>query len=107
VVLNRVDGRSFPKSVCGVTKQGVGSGGGCQFSYACDGLSDNMRSPLARERSEKLAALMLEGRPRTISGGATYFHTRAVRPDWSRRMQRTTAIGHHLFYRSPTQVAER
>jgi spore germination cell wall hydrolase CwlJ-like protein len=107
VVLNRVDDRDFPKTVCGVTKQGVGSGRGCQFSYACDGLSDKMRSPVERARSEKLASLMLEGRPRTISGGAVYFHTRAVRPDWSRRMERTASIGHHLFYRSGTQVAER
>ena len=65
VVLNRVDDRRFPKTVCGVTKQGAGSGRGCQFSYACDGLSDAMKSAVARERAEKLAALMLEGRART------------------------------------------
>jgi spore germination cell wall hydrolase CwlJ-like protein len=107
VVLNRVDDRQFPKTVCGVTNQGVGSGRGCQFSYACDGLSDRMKSAVARERSEKLAALMLEGQPRTITDGATYFHTRAVRPDWSRRFTRTAAIGHHLFYRPATRIAQR
>ncbi len=48
---------------------------------------------------------MLAGRPRTVTDGATYFHTRSVRPDWSRRMTRTAAIGHHLFYRSGTRVA--
>ena len=107
VVLNRVDDRNFPKTICGVTNQGVGSGRGCQFSYACDGLSDSMKSALPRERSEKLAALMLDGRPRTVSGGATHFHTRAVRPDWSRRFTRTAAIGHHMFYRPATRVAQR
>ena len=40
VVLNRVHDRRFPSTVCGVTTQGVGSGRGCQFSYACDGNSD-------------------------------------------------------------------
>ena len=44
VVLNRVDDRQFPQTVCGVTNQGAGSGRGCQFSYACDGRSDVMKS---------------------------------------------------------------
>jgi spore germination cell wall hydrolase CwlJ-like protein len=107
VVLNRVDDRQFPKTICGVTNQGAGSGRGCQFSYACDGLSDTMKSPDARERSGKLAKMMLDGRPRALTDGATYFHTRAVRPDWSRRFTRTAAIGHHLFYRAGTRVAAR
>ena len=105
VVLNRVDDRRFPNTVCGVTKQGAGSGHSCQFSYACDGRSDAMKSALPRERSEKLASLMLGGRSRSVTGGATYFHTSAIRPSWSRRFSRTAAIGHHIFYRAPTQVA--
>jgi spore germination cell wall hydrolase CwlJ-like protein len=105
VVLNRVDDRQFPKTVCGVTNQGAGSGRGCQFSYACDGRSDAMKSAEARSRAEKLAALMLAGRPRTVTDGATYFHTRAVRPSWARKMTRTNAIGHHYFYRPATRVA--
>lgn len=105
VVLNRVDDSGFPKTVCGVTRQGAGSGRGCQFSYACDGRSDAMKSAVSRDRSEKLARLMLDGRARTVTDGATYFHTRSVRPDWSRKFTRTTAIGHHLFYRAATRVA--
>ena len=30
VVLNRVDDAQFPRTVCGVTNQGAGSGRGCQ-----------------------------------------------------------------------------
>jgi spore germination cell wall hydrolase CwlJ-like protein len=105
VVLNRVDDRRFPGTVCGVTNQGAGSGRGCQFSYACDGRSDVMKSTAARIRAEKLAALMLGGHPRIVADGATYFHTRSVRPSWARKMTRTTAIGHHYFYRPATQVA--
>lgn len=105
VVLNRVDDRNFPRTVCGVTRQGVGSGRGCQFSYACDGNPDVMRSAGARARSEKLAALMLAGHPRTVTDGATYFHTRSVRPGWAGKMTRTNAIGHHYFYRPATRVA--
>jgi hypothetical protein len=61
VVLNRVQDRRFPGTVCGVTTQGVGSGRGCQFSYACDGNSDTMKSAGPRQRAEKLATLMLVG----------------------------------------------
>ena len=105
VVLNRVDDPKFPKTICGVTRQGTGSGRGCQFSYVCDRNSDTMKSAVSRERSEKIASLMLAGRARTVTDGATYFHTRTSRPDWSRRFVRTAAIGHHLFYRSSRQVA--
>ena len=105
MVLNRVDDPKFPKTICGVTRQGAGSGRGCQFSYVCDRNSDTMKSAVSRERSEKIASLMLAGRARTLTDGATYFHTRSTRPDWSRRFVRTAAIGHHLFYRTARQVA--
>jgi spore germination cell wall hydrolase CwlJ-like protein len=107
VVLNRVSDRRFPGTVCGVTRQGAGSGKGCQFSYACDGNSDVMKSALPRSRAEKIATMMLEGRERSVTDGATYFHTRSVRPSWSRRFVRTASIGHHHFYRPGTQVAAR
>lgn len=106
VVLNRVDDRRYPNTVCGVTKQGVGNGRSCQFSYACDGNSDVMRAGAARDRSEKIASLMIAGRERNVTKGATHFHTRAIRPGWAGRLTRTAAIGHHLFYRSGTQVAQ-
>lgn len=107
VVLNRVDDPRYPKTVCGVTHQGVGRGRGCQFSYACDGRADAMNSPLSRQRAEKLAALMLAGRPRTVTNGATSFHATRIRPDWVHRMTRTATIGHHAFYRNGTLLAQR
>ena len=100
VILNRVENPNYPDTVCAVTNQGVGTAGrSCQFSYACDGRSDVMAPGAARSRAEKLAALMLAGRARTVTSGATHFHTRAVRPGWSGQLVRTTAIGHHVFYR--------
>jgi spore germination cell wall hydrolase CwlJ-like protein len=44
---------------------------------------------------------MLDGAPRSLTDGATHFHTRAVRPGWAMRFPRTAAIGAHLFYRQP------
>lgn len=107
VVLNRVDDRRYPGTICGVTTQGVGSGRACQFSYACDGRPERMASPVPRTRAEKLAALMLAGRARSVSDGATHFHATYVRPAWSRRFTLTAQIGNHVFYRQSSRVVQR
>lgn len=99
VILNRVEDHRYPDTVCGVTYQGVGRGRVCQFSFACDGRPEAMTSRRERERSEKLAAIMVAGRARTITDGATHFHATYVRPGWSGKLTRTAAIGHHIFYR--------
>lgn len=97
VILNRVDSSLYPRTVCGVVKQR--GGGGCQFSYVCDGRADRMREAEAADLAGRIARAMLDGAPRTLTDGAMYFHTRAVRPGWSKRFDRTAAIGAHLFYR--------
>jgi spore germination cell wall hydrolase CwlJ-like protein len=99
VILNRVDSPGYPKTVCGVVES---SGhGACAFSFICDGARDVMHEADAAEQAGKIAALMLEGAPRSLTMGATFFHTRAVRPGWSRDVVQTAAIGSHLFYRQP------
>lgn len=103
VVLNRVDDASFPKTVCGVVEQRAQ--GSCQFSFTCDGKSDAPTDQAAFVRAEKLARAMLDGFPRSVTDGATYFHTRKARPDWSRRFIRTAQVGAHLFYRRPIMTA--
>lgn len=99
VILNRVDNPLYPRSVCGVVKQ-RGSGG-CQFSYICDGRTDRMRERVPADLAGRIARAMLDGAPRVLTEGATSFHTRAVRPSWSRRYIQTAAIGAHVFYRKP------
>lgn len=105
VILNRVEAREYPSSVCGVVRQGARSGGACQFSYACDGNSLQMRERAARQQAAKIADLMLRGAPRALTDGATHFHARHVSPRWARSFPRTAAIGAHIFYRQPTQLA--
>lgn len=99
VVLNRRDSGLYPRSVCGVVNQGASAG--CQFSFRCDGASDTLRDPTAADIAGRIARVMLDGAPRTLTSGATHFHTRAVRPGWAHRFPRTAAIGAHLFYRQP------
>ena len=97
VILNRVDSKRYPNSVCGVVEQG--GKGACQFSYHCDGARDVMRDKTSAETAGRIARLMLDGAPRQLTFGATHFHTRAVKPSWSRKFERTASIGAHLFYR--------
>jgi spore germination cell wall hydrolase CwlJ-like protein len=98
VILNRVDKGGYGRGVCGVVNR-AGSGS-CAFSYTCDGASDTLRDPEARDRAGRIARLMLDGAPRGLTAGATYFHTTGVRPSWSRQFDRTAQIGAHLFYRN-------
>jgi spore germination cell wall hydrolase CwlJ-like protein len=98
VILNRVDSPLYPRTVCGVVKQR--GGGGCQFSYVCDGTT-KMREKGAADLAGRIARAMLDGAPRVLTDGATHFHTRGVRPSWSKRFARTASIGAHLFYRQP------
>ncbi|WGV16270.1 cell wall hydrolase [Fuscovulum ytuae] len=99
VILNRVDSPDYPGSICGVVEQR--GGGGCQFSYICDGRADRMRDPGATWRAQRIARVMMDGAPRALTLGATHFHTRWVQPGWARRFPQTAAIGAHLFYKQP------
>ena len=47
VVINRVRSPFYPKNVCDVVYQGASSHryGGCQFSFACDGIADRVTEP--------------------------------------------------------------
>ncbi|MFN3823632.1 MAG: cell wall hydrolase [Pseudorhodobacter sp.] len=101
VILNRVDSRAYPNSVCGVVHQGSGRRNACQFSFTCDGKDDRIREADAYVSAGKIARVMLEGGPRALTKGATHFHTTQVRPRWAHRFPRTAQIGAHLFYRQP------
>jgi spore germination cell wall hydrolase CwlJ-like protein len=99
VILNRVDSPLYPDSVCAVVEQA--NRNGCQFSFHCDGRSDAVGDRAAFAQVGRVAGVMLAGAPRSLTAGATHFHTRAVRPGWAHRFPRTAAIGAHLFYRQP------
>ena len=105
VILNRVDSSSFPDSVCKVVRQGAERRNACQFSYNCDGKPERVTEAAAFERAGRIARAMLDGRPRTLTGGAVYFHSAKVRPRWTRKMVRTAEIGAHIFYRQPERLA--
>lgn len=102
VILNRMKSPLYPDNVCDVVHQGTGRKYQCQFTFTCDGHPENIREPKAYERVGKVARLVLDGTARLkLTGGATHYHTSAVRPAWARRFDQTAAIGVHRFYRNP------
>ena len=101
VVLNRVRDRAFPHSVCGVVYQGVGSGRGCQFSFACDGSMNRPRDVDAWARAEGIATAALNGGVMAAVGNATFYHASYVLPWWAGSLTRLGAVGSHIFYRWP------
>ncbi len=102
VILNRRDSKKFPGSVCNVVRQGSKSGKkyACQFSYKCDGRSEVFSEGNAYIQVGKVARIMLDGKVRNLTKGATFYHTGAVSPRWSRKFQRTAKVGSHYFYRT-------
>lgn len=105
VILNRVDSPRYPDSVCGVIHQGTGERYRCQFSYNCDGIAEIITEKQAYARVGKVARMMLDGLPRSLTGGATYYHTKEVSPRWSKVFDRTATIDAHHFYVNPVHAS--
>jgi len=99
VILNRVKAPDFPKTICGVVYQGSGSRNSCQFSFACDGLPDDVKSPEAWSHAKMIAERAINNDPAvSMLGTATNYHADYVNPRWAKTMRRLTRIGHHIFY---------
>ena len=105
VTLNRVVHPAFPHSICQVVMQGAELGPNrCQFSWVCERHGDRPRNQEAWERAKQVAFTTLYLDQPDPTGGALYFHTAWVRPNWSRIMLKVGRIGGHLFYREPVSV---
>jgi len=98
VVMNRLGHEGFPNTVCEVVRQGH-EHGACQFSWWCDGRSDNAREDEPYAIAKEIARRALNGQLADRTGGALYFHQRKVNPDWSAKYIKTVEIGQHVFYK--------
>ena len=106
VILNRVDSPNYPSSVCAVIHQGTGRKFQCQFTYTCDGNKEVIAEPKAFKQVGRVAHVMVNGGDRSLTKGATHYHTRQVRPKWARTYPRTASIGFHHFYRQSYRVSQ-
>ena len=108
VVMNRVADSRYPNSVCEVVKQGPKYKGSdvpvrhkCQFSWFCDGKSDEPKRDSKEWRmAQEYARIVLSGRiVLDVTEGATHYHATYVKPSWAKTKTRTTRIESHIFYR--------
>ena len=107
VILNRVDSKRYPNTICGVVQQGQHRRNACQFSYNCDGRANKITELKVFDRLGKIAWSMMQGTPRKLTQGAEYYHNTSVRPRWSRKLHLTAKIGSHIFYRRGVKLTKR
>jgi len=96
VVLNRVEDKRFPDSVCGVVYQG-GESPPCQFSWWCDGKSDRPTNQKKWAEALSLADTIMTDKPHDPTAGALFYHNTSIQDPWRRPL--TARIGNHIFYR--------
>ena len=99
VVLNRVAAQRFPAQVCAVVQQGGERRRyRCQFSWWCDGRSDQPRDVAAWRESLLVALLIRRGATDDPTRGALWYHADTVSPYWAKIFKPNTKIGRHIFY---------
>lgn len=99
VILNRVKDPNYPKTICGVVYQGSDHRNACQFSFACDGVADEVKSQEAWDHSKLIAEKAIAGdQTIRIIGAATNYHADYVNPKWAKDMRKLIKIGRHIFY---------
>lgn len=98
VVLNRMGHGGFPDTVCGVVKQGQAQKH-CQFSWWCDGRSDQVEEKNRYDVAKEIARRALNQQLRDRTRGAMYFHDRHASPGWAKEYIRTAETDEFVFYK--------
>ena len=113
VVMNRVKDSRYPNTVCGVVEQGPTRESWkkngtfypirnrCQFSWFCDGKSDEPKEPTTYKRLLDLALVLVYDDIQIVdfTEGATHYHADYVYPAWRKSKTKTVEIADHIFYR--------
>ena len=114
VTLNRVNDERFPDSICEVVYQGPIRESWrkdgtfypikhrCQFSWWCDGKSDEVTQPKYYKEIQSLVELIMHRGKINIldfTDGALFYHATYVKPGWAKMKTRTAKIEDHIFYK--------
>jgi spore germination cell wall hydrolase CwlJ-like protein len=100
VVLNRLASDRFPDTVCKVIRQGgYQKRHRCQFSWWCDGRSDEPVNKVAWDAARLIAWFVYNGQTVDPTGGALWYHADYVSPYWREAFVAGPQIGRHIFYR--------
>lgn len=110
VVLNRANSDRFPNTICDVVYQSkkyytswkgetVPSRGMCQFSWWCDGKSDEPKDSKTWIQCMQIAQRFLQNPTFDLTEGALWYHADYIKPYWSHHLNETVIINNHIFYR--------
>ena len=122
VTMNRVTDGRFPNTICEVvfqaeTKESWKTKGKkdilaserifnpirhrCQFSWYCDGKSDDINNVSIYMEIMQFSRLILTSQVMMfdITDGATFYHADSITPSWAKSKIKTIEIGDHIFYR--------
>ena len=108
VILNRMEMKEYPDTICGVIQQGeykknwkgniVPILHRCQFSYYCDGKPETIEDSKTWNESYMLATLLVNGMY-DFTHGASHYHADSVHPYWADHLYKTVTIDNHIFYK--------
>jgi spore germination cell wall hydrolase CwlJ-like protein len=98
VVMNRLGHEGFPNTICKVVMQGMEQGA-CQFSWWCDGRSDDANEDESYAIAKEIARKALNRQLNDRTRGAMYFHQQTVNPAWAAEYIKTVKIGEFIFYK--------
>ena len=113
VTMNRVRDARFPNTICEVVYEGlhrkswkdpsilVPIKDRCQFSWYCDGKSDNFpkHDEEAVMVAHEIADAVITGNYMDYTGGALFYHADYVLPAWAEMKEKTIEIDDHIFYK--------
>ena len=109
VVINRVEHPSYPDNICDVVYQAklrvnwknefVPIKNQCQFSWFCDGKSDDPVDSQTWLLSMHIARDVVQQKYGDITEGSTHYHSDKVDPYWASSLNRTVVINNHIFYK--------
>ena len=71
----------------------------CQFSWYCDGKSDDPEDSATWQVSLWTAKYVMTQDDFDITEGATHYHADSVYPYWAESLNETVVINNHIFYK--------
>lgn len=97
VTMNRVKSNIFPNNVCDVVKQQKRKV--CQFSWYCDGKSDQPKDERDYRKAMKVAIQVYSGTIPDVTEGAFWYHANYInKPFWAYSYKEKVRINEHIFY---------
>jgi len=97
VVLNRLEDKRFPGSVCGVVYQKVKTT--CQFSWVCGHRPAKINNDMYTESKEIAYKLLAYNSFNDSFKNIIFYHADYVNPGWSKKFKVAAKIDNHIFYK--------